>query len=179
MSRASTKRTTRRISTLPIRAVACAAMLAALSLGAAPLALAQGIVVKAPTITAARAQSDMENTVDRLIQGMEIPGGKFALAALRRVQAETNGLIHTDVTEVYLITQGTGLLVLGGSLADTRETDLTRVWAGPSTSGTHQAGEEHTVAVGDVIVVPAGTAHRFKELAGKIEYLVFRFEAVE
>jgi quercetin dioxygenase-like cupin family protein len=56
---------------------------------------------------------------------------------------------------------------------------VTRVWAGPSTSGTHQAGEEHAVSVGDVVVVPAGTAHRFKELTGKIEYLVFRFEAVE
>ena len=179
MPRASVKRTTRSTLPLPLRTLACAGVLAALSLGAAPLALAQGVVVKAPAITAARAQSDMENTVDRLIQGVEIPGGKFALAALRRVQAETNGLIHNDVTEVYLITQGEGLLVLGGSLADTRETDLTRVWAGPSTSGTHQAGEEHAVGVGDVIVVPAGTAHRFKELPGKIEYLVFRFESVE
>lgn len=179
MQRASATRTTRRTFSRPLRTLACASVLAVLSLGAAPLALAQGVVVKAPTITAARAQSDMENTVDRLIQGVEIPGGKFALAALRRVQAETNGLIHNDVTEVYLITQGEGLLVLGGTLADTRETDLTRVWAGPSTSGTHQAGEEHAVGVGDVIVVPAGVAHRFKELPGKIEYLVFRFESVE
>jgi len=154
-------------------------LLTVFMLSAAPVALAQGVVVKSQTITAMRAQSDMENTVDRLIEGVEIPGGKFALAALRRVQAETNGLIHNDVTEVYLITHGEGLLVLGGTLADTRETDLTRVWAGPSTSGTHQAGEEFAVTVGDVIVVPAGTAHRFKELPGKIEYLVFRFEAVE
>ncbi len=141
--------------------------------------LAQAQFIDSDTIAAAKALSDAEATVDRLIEGVEIPGGKFALAALRRERAETNGLIHNEVTEIYYITDGSGTLVLGGSLTDTRETDLTRVWAGPSTSGVHQEGTAHEVAPGDVIVVPAGTAHRFSELSGVIKYLVFRFESVE
>lgn len=140
---------------------------------------AQGVVVGSDSIASAVALSAAANTVDRLISGVNVPGGKFALAALRRVRAETNGLIHLNVTEVYYITSGTGTLVTGGTLIDTRDTDLASVWAGPSRSGTHQGGEARRIGVGDVIVVPAGTAHRISELDGVIEYLVYRFEAVE
>jgi mannose-6-phosphate isomerase-like protein (cupin superfamily) len=155
----------------------CAALFA---LGFAPLPGAgQGVVITADSIRSARVLSAANNTVDRLIQGVEVPGGRFALAALRRVRAETNGLIHSDVTEVYYVTEGRGLLVTGGSLSETRPTDLANVWAGPSLSGVHHGGEARRVGPGDVIVVPAGTAHRFSELDGVIEYLVFRFQAVD
>ena len=140
---------------------------------------AQGVVISADSIASAKSRSAAENTVDRLIQGVPVPGGRFALAALRRTQAETNGLIHSEVTEVYLITSGSGTLVLGGRLANIRGTNLERVWAGPSLSGAHESGESRRVGPGDVIVVPAGTAHRFSELSGTIEYTVFRFEAVD
>ena len=55
-------------------------------------ASAQAIVITADSIASARALSDANNTVDRLIQGVEIPGGKFALAGLRRAQAEIRKL---------------------------------------------------------------------------------------
>jgi len=139
---------------------------------------AQGVGISADSIASARALSAANNTVDRLIQGVEVPGGKVALAALRRVRAETNGLIHSNVTEVYYITQGSGTLVTGGTLSNTNPTDLTNLWAGPSISGAHSGGQARRVGPGDVFVVPAGTAHRFSELDGVIEYLVFRFEAV-
>jgi mannose-6-phosphate isomerase-like protein (cupin superfamily) len=139
---------------------------------------AQGTIVDADSIASARAASAAANTVDRLITGVNVPEGKVALAALRRVRAETNGLIHSNVTEVYYITQGSGTIVTGGTLSGTNPTDLTNLWAGPSLSGAHSAGEARRVGPGDVVVVPAGTAHRFSELDGVIEYLVFRFESV-
>ena len=148
-----------------------------LALSGVPLG-AQGVGISADSIASARALSAANNTVDRLLQGTEVPGGKVALAALRRVRPETNGLIHSNVTEIYYITQGSGTLVTGGTLAETRATDLANVWAGPSISGTHSGGEARRIGPGDVFVVPAGTAHRFSELDGVIEYLVFRFEAV-
>ena len=150
---------------------------ACLVLGSGGL-VAQGTVIKADSIGSARAASAAANTVDRLISGVPVPEGKVALAALRRVRAETNGLIHSNVTELYYITQGAGTLVTGGTLSETRPTDLTNLWAGPSLSGVHAGGETRRVGPGDVIIVPAGTAHRFSELDGVIEYLVFRFEAV-
>jgi mannose-6-phosphate isomerase-like protein (cupin superfamily) len=137
-----------------------------------------GTVIGADAIEAARQQSVKEGTVDRLVQGLEIPGGKTALAMLYRTKPETNGLIHERVTEIYQIIEGSGLLVTGGRLADGwRATDLARVWAGPSRSGVHEGGESRRVGPKDVIVVPAGTPHRFSALDGPITYLVYRFEA--
>ena len=161
-----------------IRPSTCASLaLSFLLLGGAD-ASAQAPVVKSDSIASARALSAANNTVDRLIQGLNVPGGKFALAALRRSRPETNGLIHLNVTEVYFITSGSGTLVTGGTLTEARDTDLASVWAGPSRSGVHQGGVATRLAPGDVIAVPAGTAHRFSELDGVIEYLVYRFEAV-
>lgn len=160
------------------RLTTCGLLLSANLAFAGGTLAAQGVGVSADSIDSARALSAANNTVDRLIQGVEVPGGKVALAALRRVRAETNGLIHSNVTEIYYITQGSGTLTTGGTLSETRPTDLTNLWAGPSISGVHAGGEARRVAPGDVFVVPAGTAHRFSELDGVIEYLVFRFEAV-
>ena len=69
-----------------------------------------------------------------------------------------------------------GTLVTGGSLEDPKESDLTRVNAGMSHTGVHRGGESRKVKVKDVIIVPAGMAHRFSELDGPITYLVYRFE---
>ena len=65
---------------------------------------------------------------------------------------------------------------LGNALGDT-VTDLTRLNAGPSQTGTHKGGESRRVGPKDVIIVPAGMPHRFSQLDGpEIVYLVYRFE---
>ena len=133
--------------------------------------------ISGDAIEDARKQSVAAGTVDRLIQGVEIPGGKSALAMLYRTKPETSALVHRQVTEIYQIMEGSGTLITGGRLTGTRETDLARVWAGPSVSGTHEGGEARRVGPKDVIVVPAGTPHRFSQLDGPITYLVYRFEA--
>lgn len=137
----------------------------------------EGTVIAAETIAAARAESEANKTVDRLIRGVTVPDGKVAVAVLRRDKPETSALIHADVTETYLITKGSGTLVIGGTISATRPVDLTNLWAGASTSGEHKGGVAHEVKVNDVVVIPAGVAHRFSRLDGVIEYLVFRAES--
>ena len=93
-----------------------------------------------------------------------MPGGhKASLAMLRRTKAETTALIHDHVTEIYQIMEGSGTLVTGGSLESPTQTDLTRLNAGMSQTGVHRGGESRRVKAQDVIIVPAGTAHRFSE----------------
>lgn len=139
----------------------------------------EGVVIPAKTIAGARAESEANKTVDRLVQGVTVPDGKVAVAVLRRDKAETSALVHADVTETYLITKGSGTLVIGGTISATRPVDLTNLWAGPSTSGEHKGGVAHEVKVDDVIVIPAGVAHRFSRIEGVIEYLVFRAESTK
>jgi len=148
-----------------------------LALSAGEPQAASGTVITADEIAATLKQSIANNTVDQPIKLAEIPGGhKASLAMLRRTKPETSALIHDYVTEIYQIVEGSGTLVTGGSLEDPKENDLTRLNAGMSHTGTHRGGDSRKVKAKDVIIVPAGMAHRFSELDGPIVYLVYRFE---
>ena len=137
-----------------------------------------GTVITADEIAATLKQSVAGNVVDQPVKAVDIPGGhKASLALLRRTKPETSALVHNRVTEIYQIAEGSGIIVTGGSLENPTNTDLTRVNAGPSQSGTHKGGDARRVGPKDVIIVPAGTPHRFSQLDGsEIVYLVYRFE---
>ena len=117
-----------------------------------------------------------DKVVDQPIKATDILGGRTAVAMLHRAKPETSALIHDYVTETYYILSGSGTFVTGGRLGDARETDLTRVNAGLSHTGTRIGGDATHVKPGDIIIVPAGTPHSFSELNGPISYLVYRFE---
>jgi mannose-6-phosphate isomerase-like protein (cupin superfamily) len=139
---------------------------------------ASGTVITAEEIASTLKQSVANNVVDQPVNAADVPGGyKASLALLRRTRPETTALIHDRVTEIYQITEGSGTIVTGGSLENATATDLTRLNAGPSHTGTHKGGEAKHVGVKDVIIIPAGMPHRFSQLDGPaIVYLVYRFE---
>jgi mannose-6-phosphate isomerase-like protein (cupin superfamily) len=148
-----------------------------LGLAAGEQQAASGTFISADEIAASLKESIANNTVDRPIKLADVPGGhKASLAMLRRTKAETSALSHDNVTEIYEIVEGSGTLVTGGTLEDAKPTDLTRVNAGMSQTGVHRSGVSRKVKPKDVIIVPAGMAHRFSELDGPITYLVYRFE---
>jgi mannose-6-phosphate isomerase-like protein (cupin superfamily) len=117
-----------------------------------------------------------KNVVDQPIKAADVLGGKASVAMLHRAKAETSALIHDHVTETYYILSGSGTLVTGGQLGGAKPTDLTRVNAGMSQTGTRIGGDVRKVKPGDIILIPAGTPHSFSELDGPISYLVYRFE---
>jgi len=139
---------------------------------------ASGTIITADEIAATLKASTANNVVDQPMKMSMVPGGhKASLALLRRTKAETSALIHNRVTEIYQIVEGAGTIVTGGTLENPTETDLTRLNAGPSQTGTHKGGESRHVGPKDVIIVPAGMPHRFSTLDGaQIVYLVYRFE---
>jgi mannose-6-phosphate isomerase-like protein (cupin superfamily) len=144
----------------------------ALLLGQAP---ASATFITAAEVETTRQASIAKNAVDTPIKSTEIPGGTSTVAMLYRSKPETSALIHDHVTEIYQVIEGSGTLITGGRLDSPRESDLTRVGAGLSHSGTHVGGDSRHVGPKDVIVVPAGVAHRFSQLDGPISYLVYRF----
>lgn len=117
-----------------------------------------------------------KNVVDQPIKAADVLGGKASVATLHRAKPETSALIHDHVTETYYILSGSGTLVTGGQLGGAKPTDLTRVNAGMSQTGTRIGGDARKVKPGDIILIPAGTPHSFSELDGPISYLVYRFE---
>jgi mannose-6-phosphate isomerase-like protein (cupin superfamily) len=146
----------------------------ALLLGQTP-APASATIITAGEVETTLKQSKEKNVVDTPIKSTPIQGGTSTVAMLYRTQAETSALIHDHVTEIYQVMEGSGTLITGGRLEEPRENDLTRLGAGMSHTGKHVGGESRHVGPKDVIVVPAGMAHRFSQLDGPISYLVYRF----
>jgi mannose-6-phosphate isomerase-like protein (cupin superfamily) len=137
------------------------------------------VYISADEIAQTLQQSIRNNVVDQPVKAMDVVAPsthRASIAVLRRTKEETTALIHDRVTEIYQIVEGAGTLVTGGRLNDAKPTDLTRLNAGPSRTGVHEGGDSRRVGPKDVIIIPAGTAHRFSALDGPITYLVYRFE---
>jgi mannose-6-phosphate isomerase-like protein (cupin superfamily) len=135
-----------------------------------------GTVISADEVATTLKGSIANNVVDQPIKGSDVNGGRVSVALLHRTKGETTALVHERVTEIYQVMEGAGTIVTGGSLTSATPTDLTRLGAGPSQTGTPQGGESRRIGPKDVIIIPAGMPHRFSQLDGPITYLVYRFD---
>ncbi len=77
--------------------------------------------------------------------------------------------VHDHETDVMYVVEGTATLVTGGTMVGGKVTKPGQ-WLGSSIQG----GETHHLSKGDVIVVPAGTPHWFKEVPTTISYYVVK-----
>lgn len=77
--------------------------------------------------------------------------------------------VHTKDTDIIYVLEGTAAFVTGGALVDGISTDANEI-RGTSIMN----GETKTLAKGDVVVVPNGTPHWFKEVAGPFNYYVVK-----
>ena len=78
-------------------------------------------------------------------------------------------------TEVHYIIDGSATVVTGGTLIRPETTAVAAKGAG-APRGRIEGGETRHVSKGDVIVIPAGTPHWYKEVDGSVTYLEVRFD---
>jgi len=93
---------------------------------------------------------------------------KYMIHASRREkpgQAE----IHTEDADIVYVLDGTATLVTGGTAVNTKETA-----PGELRGDSIQGGETRHLAKGDVIVIPAGMPHWFKETTVPFLYYVVK-----
>ena len=84
-------------------------------------------------------------------------------------RAEPNGaILHPGNTELHYIVEGSGTVHTGGTVVRR-----------PGEMATIEGGESHRVVKGDIIIIPAGSAHRYSEVVEPITYLEWRFVAPE
>jgi quercetin dioxygenase-like cupin family protein len=89
------------------------------------------------------------------------------------------GISHAQVTEVYYVLSGSGILITGteveGSVPLAPDSDVVKVAVGPSHRATFMgASQQRTVATGDVVVIPAGVLHGWVEIPEQVRYLSIR-----
>ena len=77
--------------------------------------------------------------------------------------------VHDKETDVFYITDGEATIVTGGAVVGGKSTKAGQ-WLGTSIEG----GETRHLAKGDVMVIPAGVPHWFKEVPKEISYFVVK-----
>jgi glc operon protein GlcG len=81
--------------------------------------------------------------------------------------------VHTRDTDIIYMLEGSATLVTGGSLVDAKTIESEEI-RGKDVRG----GETRRITKGDVIVIPNGTPHWFKEVNGPINYYVVKVRSV-
>jgi len=85
----------------------------------------------------------------------------------------TRGELHTQMTEVYYVLEGSGTLNTGGTMPSPRKMQVTSNLPGtedvptfstPTYIGTAEGGVVRKISAGDVIVIPPGTVHFFESI---------------
>ena len=77
--------------------------------------------------------------------------------------------VHDKETDVIYVIEGDATFVTGGSMVGGKVTKAGQ-WLGTDIQG----GDSHHLTKGDVIVVPAGVPHWFKEVPHSINYYVVK-----
>lgn len=149
------------------------------ALGLATLAAALGIATRTPAaadpslvagtpspVTYYRA----ENVAKSFAQGAVLfdQGTNYMIHTSRRV-APGMAEVHTRDTDLIYVLEGSATFVTGGRVVDAKSTADDEI-RGASIAD----GETRTLAKGDVIIVPAGTPHWFKDVRGPVLYYTIK-----
>lgn len=77
--------------------------------------------------------------------------------------------VHTKDADIIYVQEGSATFVTGGTMIDAKKTAPNEI-RGKEIFG----GETRTITKGDVIIVPAGTPHWFKEVPAPLTYYVVK-----
>jgi mannose-6-phosphate isomerase-like protein (cupin superfamily) len=79
--------------------------------------------------------------------------------------------LHEKDTDVFYVLQGSATFVTGGKMVDPKTTA-----PGEVRGSAIEGGDVHTLSKDDVIVIPAGVPHWFKDVQGTFLYFVVKVQ---
>lgn len=138
----------------------------------------------AMTLPLARAGAQSDDAAVRYLPSDEVKAafargvpmievGDYKIHASRR-EGPGQAEIHTRDTDIAYILQGSATLVTGGSAVGVKETGPEEL-RGSAIEG----GETRRLSPGDVVVIPNGTPHWFREVRGPLLYYVVKVRQSE
>jgi mannose-6-phosphate isomerase-like protein (cupin superfamily) len=123
-------------------------------------------LIVAALLTAASAPTVVSYVGHDKVSATMAKGGAVIEDHGLRVLAQRRGAgeveVHAKTNHVFIIVEGEAMFVTGGTLVGAKNTAPDQVRA-PSVQG----GEMHHLTKGDIVTVPAGTPHWFKEVPTK------------
>jgi mannose-6-phosphate isomerase-like protein (cupin superfamily) len=125
-------------------------------------------------------QSAANNRLDTKVAETAVRGGVVRAGVIYRSRPETRALVHQELTEIYMIVEGSGTLMTGGTATDAQPvSDPANLGLTPSFFVTQSGGESRRVGPGDIVIIPAGLPHSFQQLDGPMSYTIYRFEPTQ
>ena len=115
---------------------------------------------------------------DSAIRAVDVGGSRVGIYGVFRPKSLPGDAIahETKTTEVYVMLEGAGTLVTGGTIVGTVKQPTGR-GSGPRGEKI-EGGVSRRVTVGDVIVIPGRTPHWWSSLEGDIRYMIVRADPV-
>ena len=92
----------------------------------------------------------------------------FSASVLRRTAAGQSE-VHVKETDIFYVVDGEATFVTGGTMVGAKETRANQL-LGSAIDG----GQIHQLKKGDVIVIPAGVPHWFKDVPKSINYYTIK-----
>jgi glc operon protein GlcG len=96
-------------------------------------------------------------------------GGRSYMVHTSRREGPGQVEVHTQDTDIIYVTGGSATFVTGGAVVDGKSTVPGEI-RGTGVTG----GETRRLAVGDVVIVPNGTPHWFREVNAPLTYYVVK-----
>jgi len=106
----------------------------------------------------------------QVINKRVLEGGSYSIN-IRIVKEGDAPLVHAKSADVWVMTAGTAIAITGGQLVDAQKRPNVDDEAGSSIRG----GVERALKPGDVLYIPPGVAHGFKDVKGFRAFLI-RFD---
>lgn len=101
-------------------------------------------------------------------------GGRIVVR--RRMAGPNNASVHDDVTKVYYVMEGRGHMKLGGRLTDWKRRPVSAGNGKGSVGTTAVGSKDVTITKGDVLIIPAGTPHKWEMAEEFTSYVVVRVD---
>ena len=121
------------------------------------------------------ANSDLQNVwkdleARQVLNKRVLEGGSHSIN-IRIVRPTDAPLMHANSLDIWLVTAGTATAVTGGELVGMKK----RPNGDDAEGSSIKAGSEQPLKVGDVLYVPPGVPHGFKDIQGFRAFLI-RFD---
>jgi mannose-6-phosphate isomerase-like protein (cupin superfamily) len=139
----------------------------------------------ATLITAAQIEQHKQNMIavdetDVAMTMVPMGGGnekyQVGVSMVVRYEGQSNQFyaVHDDVAEVYYVIEGRGRMKLGGTITDWERRPVS-IENGRGSRGTTAVGSEDiTIQAGDMLIIPAGTPHKWEYAEQFTVYMVVR-----
>lgn len=133
-----------------------------------------GFVLLAATAATAQEESVSYVPADQVASalansGVMVDGLDYRIIGAHRDSGRGMPEAHRDVTDIYYVVDGSATLVTGGRLEGADERT-----PGEFFGGELIGGEERVISAGDVVAIPPGIPHWYKEVPNEISYYLVK-----